>query len=304
MRIATIDVGTNTAKLFVAEASGATLRPLATDERYVRLGEGVDATGRVGEKALERLRAALHAFQGVAAEHGAEVVALTGTSAARDAENREAVVAFVRRETGLTFEIITGEEEAMWSFAGAVSAFEDLTSRCVALDIGGGSTEVIVGRADGTVARRRSFDVGTVRLTERYFSAQPPAPEEVAAAAAFAQEVLAEAEVPAGAPLIGAAGTVTALARGHLGDESAASGLPLALSAAEVHHWRTRLLGLTKDEVTALHPAAMAVRADVFPAGVLILDVFMRQHGFDACHVSPRGLRHGLALRWMARQTA
>lgn len=303
MRIATIDVGTNTAKLLVADTSDGALRPLATDERYVRLGEGVDATGRVGEEALVRLRTALHAFQSAAAQHGAEVVALTGTSAARDADNRQAVVEFVREETGLTFEIIAGEEEAAWSFAGAASAFDDLQGRCVALDIGGGSTEVIVGDADGTVEARRSLDVGTVRLTERYFSSQPPAPREAEAATAFTREVLSAAvDMPEGAPLIGAAGTATALARVHLGDESEKAALPLTLAAADVRRWRERLLGLTPDEVLALHPDVMAIRADVFPAGVLILDVFMQQHGFEACRVSPRGLRHGLALRWMARR--
>lgn len=303
MRIATIDVGTNTALLLVADVRGGVVEPLQEETRFVRLGEGVDQTGRISDAAMGRLRAVLLEYREIGEDLGATEFVVTGTSASRDAENREALQAFVRRETGLSYEILTGEEEAVWTFAGAVSAFEDLEGLCATLDIGGGSTEITIGeagRSGATVQYRHSFDAGAVRLTERLFSGQPPAKEEVEEAEALVTRMLDRAEVPwdPSLPLIGVAGTISALALVNLGLPSwDGLGSSVMLDAELVHGWRERLAQLTYDETLGLNPAVMMGRADVMLAGVLILDVAMRYFDIPVCHVSPRDLRHGLALR-------
>lgn len=302
MTLATIDVGTNTALLLVAAWDGHALTPLHDARRVVRLGEGVDATGRVSEAAMARLREALLAHRQAAEARSAEQIIVGATSASRDAENQGELVDFVRRETGLDYEILSGEAEARWSFAAAVRAAGDLGGRCAVVDIGGGSTEIALGDAGaGTVGHRRSWQAGTVRLTERYFTSQPPSPEEVAAAEQFVNDLLADAALPLDAqtPLIGTAGTIVSLALVHHG-ASAWSELgagPVVLTQDDVRHWRDRLLVASYDEVFALDPDVMAGRADVFPAGVLLLDAVMRAAGAKVCRVSPWGLRHGLALR-------
>ncbi len=308
-RVATIDVGTNTALLLVADVGTGPggLSECFEEERFVRLGEAVDATREIQPAALERLREALLGYRAVAEAWGAEAVVAAGTSASRDARNRGALVDFVRRETGLAYEILSGEEEARWSYAGAVSALPDLDGPCAVVDIGGGSTEIVVGRpGPGDVPLyRRSLDVASVRLTEGFFSAQPPGPDEVAAAEAYTRRLVAAAapSFDAGTTLLGTAGTVLALAYVA---EAAAPGAPfpreLTLDAETVGWWSASLRSMTREEVLALNPGVMAGRADVFPAGVLVLEVLMREMGFSACRVSPRGLRHGLALRWQRAQ--
>lgn len=301
MKIAAIDVGTNTAKLLVAVLEDGRLRPLVEEARYVRLGEGMGRNGRVGTPALKRLERALTAFKCTAASAGVGAVVACGTSASRDAENRDELIRFVREATGMDYEILSGEEEAAWSFAGALSAFDEEIGLCVMLDIGGGSTEVVVGETGPPprIAYRRSLQLGTVRLSERFFSAQPPARSEVQKAREEVVRCLQKVEVSPERelPLIGSSGTLKVLARLH----APGNDLPLTLSRADVHRWRERLLALSYDEVLALNPSLMQGRADVFPAGVLILDLFMERFGFARCRVSPRGLRHGLALRYAAK---
>lgn len=311
MHIAAIDVGTNTAQFLVAEcADGRVVRRVGTDERFVRLGAGVDASGQIGEAALERLKAALLAQRRMAEDWGAEHIVVGATSASRDAANREAVVDFVRRETGLTYEILSGEEEATWTFAAAVDADPDLDGPCVVIDIGGGSTEIIVGEGGRVgpeaIRYRRSLDVGSVRFTERFFAAQPPSEAAIRCATDAIDAALAGAEVPApaGATCIGTSGTTVALALVHAGPSSAWEALDVTdrtLPAEAVHGWAERLLARDLDDVMALHPVAMRGRADVFPMGVLILDRFLRATGLDACRASAYQLRHGLVLRWLHR---
>jgi exopolyphosphatase/guanosine-5'-triphosphate,3'-diphosphate pyrophosphatase len=312
MRIATVDVGTNTANFLVADITeDGILNPVFGEKKYIRLGKGLTASGRVDEAAMERLRAALVAYKGLAERYAADEVVVGATSASRDAANRDELIDFVDRETGLGYEILSGDEEATWTFLGAVSAFPGLEGSCAVLDIGGGSTEVVVGRArpgvipEEGITFRHSFDVGAVRMTERFFEHQPPARRDVEAAERYIDEVLGKAEVPldGGLPLIGAAGTLVALAMVDRGIEEARTleAQDTVLRADEVGAWRKRLLALSYEEVLALNPAALDGRADAIGAGVLILDVVLRRYGVDACRVSPRGIRHGLALRYWHR---
>jgi len=315
MRLATIDIGTNTAQLLVAERDGAALRRLHAAERFVRLGEGVDAQGRIGDAAQRRLLDALRDHLRVAREHEVETVTVAGTSALRDATNRTDVCATVQDELGLPVEILSGIEEAAWSFAAACAAFDDLSSACLVVDIGGGSTELVAGANPSVhhptypdaVTDRASLDVGCVRLTERCFASQPPSPDAVGIVEKLIDEALPSHTLNVGPSptLIGTAGTATALARVDAGPEStwdALHGEGFSLPHEAVRHWRERLLRLSVDEILALHPDAMEGRADVFPVGVILLDRIMAHYDRDLCRVSPYELRHGLALRVLVRQ--
>jgi exopolyphosphatase/guanosine-5'-triphosphate,3'-diphosphate pyrophosphatase len=309
--LATIDVGTNTALLLVVRVnSNGTLEILHDEQRFVRLGERIDASGLILDSALERLRTTLLAYKATAETFGAKRVIVAGTSASRDARNSDDLVRFVRDETGLTYEILSGEEEARWAFIGAVSAFADVDGPVMAVDIGGGSTEITVGRFEASKPEAtslrfmQSIDVGAIRLTERFFSSLPPTAEEVERAKQEICKSLTKAHVTAdaGFPLIAAAGTATALGLLLAGitawDEERVGSM--AVTYEEVASWSRRLLSLRADQVLALNPPVLTGRADVFPAGVLILKVLMEQVKADSFRISPRGLRHGLALRFAA----
>lgn len=293
-RIATVDVGTNTALLLIADTEDGALVPVYEEDRFVRLGQGVDAHRRLAPDAVERVLDALRAYKASAAAHDAEAVVIGATSASRDARNLDDLVGRVRDELGLDYALLSGDEEALWSFRGACSAAPDLTAACV-LDIGGGSTEIVAGPTDSE-PERVSVDVGSVRVTERFFSGLPPSPGEVSEAERFVAEAFAGIDVDPGLPLLGASGTTRTLGR-LLHPERPET----PVGAETVRAWRDRLLAMTAAEALALDPELMQGRADVFAAGLLILDTFMARFGFEAITPSPRGLRHGLALRWLAQ---
>jgi exopolyphosphatase/guanosine-5'-triphosphate,3'-diphosphate pyrophosphatase len=299
MRIATIDVGTNTALLLIAEWQDGHFLPRYDEEQFVRLGQGVDATRRVSQEALLRLRTTLLDYRAKAEAWQVAHIFVGATSASRDARNQAALRAFVQNETGLAYHILSGNEEALWTFRGAVSAFDDLDKTCAVVDIGGGSTEIVVGHPKGELQYRRSFAVGAVRMTERFFSTQPPPAQAVAEARRTIALQLTSDLVPLDntVPLVGAAGTLVMLGQVQRQTTTEAAPDNVVLTHDEVQHWCQRLLQMTRDEVLALHPR-MAGRADVFPTGVLILEVLMHQYGLRQVRVSPRGLRHGLALRF------
>jgi len=310
VRLATIDIGTNTAQLLVVETTDGGLRRLHVAERFVRLGAGVDARGRIGEDAQARLLEALRAHVSAAHSHGADRIVAAGTSALRDAANRTAVLDAVRADTGVEVDLLSGDQEAAGSFAAACAAVAPFAGSCLVVDVGGGSTELVAGRNPAAhapryvdaITERASLDVGCVRLTERCFSSLPPTQDEIERARTLIDSVLRTAALDAGADpaLIGTAGTATALARVHNGPAStwdALHGHSVTLSRADVTDWRKRVLRLPVEEIRALHPAAMDGRADVFSVGVLLLDRVMAHYDRDALRVSPYELRHGLALQ-------
>ena len=208
-RIATIDVGTNTALLLVADVGEGRLEIVREADRYVRLGQGVDANRRLAPEAVARVVAALTDYKAVADELGAEAVVIGATSASRDAQNLDDLQGQARR-LGLDYRVISGEEEALWSFRAACSAYPGLEAACV-IDIGGGSTEVVTGPADAAEPHRRSVDMGSVRLTERCFPTLPPSAEAVEAAEEIVAEAFGGLGVDASLPLVGSSGTVRVL---------------------------------------------------------------------------------------------
>lgn len=292
-RVAALDVGTNTVLCLVADVhADGRLDVVADEERFARLGEGVDAAGRLTEAAMTRTLDRLAASKATAERLGAERIVIGATSASRDARNVDVLAARVCGQLGLAYRVLSGEEEAALTFRGTLVMVPEV-AEAVALDVGGGSTEVAAGRRGAAPRFRASLDVGSVRLTERFFARQPPdaaAVREAEAAVEAALAAVPEAAVR-GLPLVEGGGTARVLAA-LAGVEGAAPAIPLVT----VRAWRDRLLGLTPEAVRALAPGLLAGREDVTAAALLILEGVMRRFGAGAFVASPGGLRHGLAL--------
>jgi exopolyphosphatase / guanosine-5'-triphosphate,3'-diphosphate pyrophosphatase len=297
--VAAIDVGTNTVLLLVArqEANGI-ITPLVDVQRIPRLGTGVDARRSLHIDAMQRVVEVLADYRSIAASHGVERIVVCATSAVRDAVNRDEFVELVHRLTGLHLEVLSGEEEALWSYHGAISGIPSIGS-CLVLDIGGGSTEMITGNAHG-IASRVSLNIGAVRLTERCFHHDPPLQSEIEHASGLITSAFDAMTPQPGkdSHLIAVAGTPTSLATLSLGlpdfSREAISGFIMQRSQIE-HQWH-RLRLLPASEIRKLSNV-MEGRADVITAGTLILRMVMDRLGLQALTVSERGLRYGLVLR-------
>ncbi|MEU6194547.1 Ppx/GppA phosphatase family protein [Streptomyces sp. NPDC047061] len=307
-RVAAIDCGTNSIRLLVADAAPETGELVDLDRRMVivRLGQGVDRTGRLAPEALARTFAACREYAAVIKEYGAERLRFVATSASRDAENRDEFVRGVLDILGVEPEVISGDQEAEFSFTGAtreLTGRDDLAKPFLVVDIGGGSTEFVVG--DEHVRAARSVDVGCVRMTERHLVheghvSDPPTEAEIAAMRADIERALdlAEETVPLreAHTLVGLAGSVTTLSAIH-------QDLPEYDSAA-IHHSRIpyarvreiteRLLRSTHAERTAI-PSMHPGRVDVIGAGALVLQSIMERAGATEVVVSEHDILDGIA---------
>ncbi|MFC3298569.1 Ppx/GppA family phosphatase [Arthrobacter agilis] len=213
MRTAAIDCGTNSIRLLIADIEDGLLTDVVRLMRVVRLGEGVDATGRLSDAALERTFTAAEEYAALIREHGAPPVRFVATSATRDAENRQVFVDGIRERLGVEPEVISGDEEARLSFDGAVSVLAAADGETVlVIDLGGGSTEFVTGTTDGLIAAR-STDMGCVRYTERFLQDDPPSPAQIEAMTAevgrLMDEAAAEVPLERTTRIIGVAGSVT-----------------------------------------------------------------------------------------------
>jgi len=290
---AAVDVGSNSIRLLVVDADG---HRLTREMTITRLAAGVDATGRLDDAALERSLAAIAAYRWVWERHGVtDRVRIAATSAVRDAEDRERFFAGVRDITGSDAEVISGEEEAALAFAGAAQAV-DVAAPTAVIDIGGGSTELIVGDSDGAPAASVSLQLGCVRVTERHLGDDPPTPEQVAEARALIEEqldhadrVLASqgADLAGAAALVGVAGTVTTIGALHLGlatyEESRIHGC--RVPAAPLRQLSARLVSATAAQRAVLGPMQPG-REDVIHGGALVLEGVVDRFGFDEVVVS------------------
>jgi exopolyphosphatase / guanosine-5'-triphosphate,3'-diphosphate pyrophosphatase len=311
-RVAAIDCGTNSIRLLVADVTvgsgGAlSLRDVHREQRVVRLGKGVDATGVLDPDALERTRVALADYTAVLRRKGTERVRMVATSATRDARNRDDFFGMVRATLGIDAEIISGDEEARLSFAGAVNDLDPEDGPFVVVDTGGGSTELVVGdrTADGVNVRAgSSVDIGSVRITERSLHGDPPSADEITKARELAASVLEEAftavPVEGVRTWVGVAGTITTLSayaqRLRQYDPSAVH--LSRLSVDDLHRVADELLAMTLAE-RGEHPAIDPGRIDVIGGGALIVDVLgaelRTRAGIEELVVSEHDILDGIA---------
>lgn len=301
-RVAAIDCGTNTVRLLVADlktgSDGVELHEVRRVMRIVRLGENVDRTGVLSPDALQRTESALREYAALIADDGVSATRMVATSATRDAANRADFVLLVENTLGVTPEVVSGTEEAGLSFAGAVRGLPQ-DRPVLVVDIGGGSTEFVLGRA--AVEAAVSVDVGSVRLTERYFDSDPPTAEALDRARADIERALVTVRtaitVPRATRLVGVAGTVTTLAAIALGLRSYD---PLAIHHAVVSADRLRAVidRMVRADRTAraAEPALHPGRVDVIAAGALILEALLLGLGATELIASETDILDGIAL--------
>ena len=309
-RVAAVDCGTNSIRLLVADIDDTgTLHDVHREMRVVRLGQGVDATGSLAPEAIERTRIALTEYAAVIASTGASAVRMVATSATRDAANREDFFSMTREVLGAVIagaeaEVISGDEEARLSFAGAVGDLDPAEGPFVVVDLGGGSTEVVLGDSSG-VSAAFSADIGCVRVTERCLPGDPPTRDEVSAARTFTSDRLAEAfarvPVEQARTWVGVAGTMTTLS-------AIAQDLP-EYDPERVHLSRVSLPQLRSvcDELIAMPRARRAEfgpmhpgRVDVIGGGAVVTEVladaFEQRAGITELVVSEHDILDGIAL--------
>lgn len=297
MRVAAIDCGTNSIRLLIADLVSGDLVDVVRRMEIVRLGQGVDRTGRLAPEALERTRVALASYAAQIAEFGASRVRMVATSATRDASNADEFRVMVKETLGVEPEVVTGDEEARLSFTGAVRGLSAEAPYLV-VDIGGGSTEFVVGSS--TVDAAISVDIGCVRMTERHLHTNPPTPAEIEAATADITAAVDRALAAVGgaraATLVGLAGSVTTVAAIALG---LTSYQPERIHHARVSHEdvaavTARMLSSTTQErlaIPVMHPG----RADVIAAGALVLRTIMDRAGAPAVIASEHDILDGIA---------
>lgn len=305
MRIASIDIGTNTVLLLIAEAHGpGDIRRHVYEQRAPRLGKGVDATKHLHPDAMRRVVDVLKEYNAIIASHHVDTTIVCATSAVRDAANKDAFLTMVRAETGLAVEVLSGADEAYWTYRGAVSGIAGITKATV-VDIGGGSTEITVG-TEKEIIDSASLNVGSVRLTERFLKHDPPTHPELEAAITFVEDELAKAGRFdfAGSTLVGVAGTATALAvlAQGLKEFSIDAVTNYKLGLDTVYGQFRTLRAMPAEEIRKLS-SVMEGRSDVIAAGSLILREIMAHFKFKEMIVSERGVRYGLVLREFERNS-
>lgn len=308
VRVAAVDCGTNSIRLLIADVTDGRLTDVHREMRIVRLGQGVDATGEFAPEALSRTRTALEAYAALMRDHEVSAVRMVATSAARDAGNRDEFFAMTSDVLGAVVpgavaEVITGDQEARLSFLGAVGELDSTEAPFVVVDLGGGSTEVVLGSDD--VEAAYSADIGCVRLTERCLHSDPPTDEEIDAARAVVRDaldtVLAQVPVQQAKTWVGVAGTMTtlaALARKMTTYDSDAIHLS-SVSFDDLLPVCADLLAMTRAQRAVLGPMHEG-RVDVIGGGALIVTelaaVLGERAGIDRLLVSEHDILDGIAL--------
>lgn len=298
-RVAALDLGTNSTRLLVADVEDGTLRAVERLVRITGLGRGVDESGALAPDATGRVRDVIASYRERIDALGASPALAVATSAVRDAANGREFLADLGRDFGLVTRLLSGEQEALLTLRGVASG-RPVGDGTLIVDIGGGSTELVAG-GPGGVRFHDSFQIGCVRVTERFLRSDPPTKDELAAAAAFVRET-AQARVPEDVrasvrEAIGVAGTVTTLATLDLGladylpERVRGHRIPLATVERELAHLASLPLA-ERQRVRGLEPA----RAPVFVAGVLIVSELLAFFGLDALEASEHDLLDGAAL--------
>ncbi len=306
-RVAAIDCGTNSIRLLIADVSEGKFRELYRTMEIVRLGEGVDKNKSFDPAAIERTLRATAAFSEEIARRGVTAIRFCATSATRDAENRALFIDGVREILGIEPEVISGEEEARLSFAGAVSEMHPSDAPFLVIDIGGGSTEFVYGEREVSFAK--SVNIGCVRMSERHFATAPATSVSVNAAIADIDSAIRDAAqfvpIKDARTLIAVAGTATTVAAAALNlAEYDRYAIHLSRISAEKTSEISKLfLSMTRDEISSLgymHPG----RVDVIAAGALVLDRIMKATGATEFVASERDILDGMAWSISSSRTS
>jgi exopolyphosphatase/guanosine-5'-triphosphate,3'-diphosphate pyrophosphatase len=299
MRVAAIDCGTNSIRLLIADIDANNFREVVRDMEIVRLGQGVDETGQFHPDAIARTLTAVDKFAAEIAKRGVEKIRFCATSATRDATNRHLFVDGVRERLGIELEVISGDEEAALSFAGAIKDLDPSNGHFLVVDIGGGSTEFVFGTS--TVEAARSVNIGCVRMTERHFASDPATHEQIELARTDIQAAIAQAAavvpITKAKTLVAVAGTATTVA-------AAALELPQydryaihlsRISAQQTHDAATMFATKSREQRLLLgymHPG----RVDVIAAGSLVLSEIMKATGATEFVASESDILDGMAF--------
>lgn len=300
---AAIDIGTNTVLLLVAETEGRTLTPIREEQRIPRLGNGVDASGNISDHSIEKVLNVLKEYKVLLSSDYPHLKTLevTATSAVRDAANRNYFIDTVREETGFEIRLLSGIEEAEYTFNGALSVLSSI-DEAIVIDIGGGSTEIAYGK-QGVLKDSHSFNMGSVRFTERFIDSDPPESHEVISCRDEIKNILKARPFnfyhgSEQINLIGVAGTVTSLAYMDLGlskyDSDQINGYKFPVEI--IKHWVGKISETSVKILEEDYPAVMKGRAEIILAGLLILDEFMNFYEIPELVVSTGGIRHGAIL--------
>jgi exopolyphosphatase/guanosine-5'-triphosphate,3'-diphosphate pyrophosphatase len=299
MRVAAIDCGTNSIRLLIADIDGNNFREVVRDMEIVRLGQGVDETGQFHPDAIARTLAAVDKFAAEIAKRGVEKIRFCATSATRDATNRHLFVDGVRERLGIELEVISGDEEAALSFAGAIKDLDPSNGSFLVVDIGGGSTEFVFGTS--TVEAARSVNIGCVRMTERHFASDPATAEQIELARTDIQAAIAQAAavvtITKAKTLVAVAGTATTVAAAALElPEYDRYAIHLSrISAQQTHDAATMFATSTREQRLSLghmHPG----RVDVIAAGSLVLSEIMKATGATEFVASESDILDGMAF--------
>ncbi|ACF12947.1 Ppx/GppA phosphatase [Chloroherpeton thalassium ATCC 35110] len=300
-KIATIDIGTNTALLLIAEFDLATkqLHTILNQIEVVRLGQGVDKERRITAESISRLVLAMAKFKSTIQAHGVEKTYAVATSAMRDAQNRDDVIQTVQEQTGIDIELLKGEAEADMTFLGATIGWRNLPKKFLVIDIGGGSTEIALGDQNGIIDGV-SLNIGAVRLVERCFSTIPPKPAELEAAKDIITKALSaplSRFIQGRESVFAVAGTPATLAKviQKLPDFLPDRIHGFELTYAHVHSLLDAFSKSTTEQI--LEMGVEPGREDLIVVGTMILHQFMRIFGVPSVRVSIQGLRYGVAAR-------
>jgi len=298
MRVGVIDCGTNSIRLLIADIEGNNFREVTRQMEVVRLGQGVDETNQFHPDAISRTFAAVDLYAAEIARRGVEKLRFCATSATRDALNRAIFVDGVKERLGVEPEVISGEEEARLSFGGATREFNKSDAPFLVVDIGGGSTEFVLG--GDSVEGAISVNIGCVRMTERHFHSDPPTADEIALARRDIKNAIdiayANVDIKSAKTLVAVAGTATTVAAAALDlPEYDRYAIHLShISAAQVHAISNRFISMTRAERAALgymHPG----RVDVIGAGSLVLSEIMNATGAKEFVASENDILDGMA---------
>ncbi len=302
MRVATIDIGTNTILMLIAEIDKVNNFNIIREEFAIaRLGEGVDKSGIINENAFNRAENILVKYRKICSEYKVEIIKTVGTSALRDAKNNIDIINRFQKILGFPIDIISGEKEALLSYLGTVTD----NSESVVIDIGGGSTEIIAGE-NGIIKNRISLNIGAVRITEKFFDSQPPNEEAILYASDYINDILINSNLqPVNCKVYAVAGTATTIATASFGldDNDVASIHNKILTKTLIDDIYLQFKALNSEQLIDKFKVSPK-RADLITAGALILKLILENMKIQKVIVSAHGLRYGILKDYLANFSA